>query len=79
MTTNTTTPVVHTLNGTKVGAYKVNESLTWDGSFHLAIQDLRDGQLITLEVDLETHSDILDFLLTHPRIGSLPMLQKQCQ
>lgn len=79
MTTNTTTPVVQTLNGTKVGAYKVNESLTWDGSFHLAIQDLRDGQLLTLDVDLETHTEILEFLEKHPRIGSLKMLKKQCQ
>ncbi len=75
----TDSTIITELPNTKVGYYNVNESLTWDGSFHLAIQDIRNGQLITLDVDLETHIDIMDFLEKHPKIGSLAMLKKQCQ
>lgn len=69
--------IINELPSTKVGYYDIDESIAWDGSFQLAIQDARDGKLITLDVDLETHIEIFEFLENHPQIGSLAMLKKQ--
>tara|TARA_B100000446_G_scaffold41758_1_gene37416 strand:- start:7410 stop:7646 length:237 start_codon:yes stop_codon:yes gene_type:complete len=70
----TDSKIINELPGTKVGYYHIDEQMTEDGYFRLTIQDVRDGKELALDVDLETHIKILEFLETRQHLGSLDTL-----
>ena len=67
----TDSKIVNELPSTKIGFYHIEESMTEDGFFRLTIQDVRDGAELRLDVDLETHIKVMEFLESRPQIGSL--------
>ena len=71
----TDSKIINELPGTKIGYYHIEEQMTEDGYFRLTIHDVRDGKELSLDVDLETHITILDFLETRQHVGSLDALE----
>ncbi len=67
--------IINELPSTKVGYYHIEEKMTVDGFFRLTIHDVRDGKELSLDVDLETHIKILEFLETRQHLGSLDVLK----
>ncbi len=73
----TDSKIIHELPTVKIGYNHIEEQMMEDGGIRLVILDVRDGEVFSLDVDLETHIEVFEFLETHQQVGSLAMLKKQ--
>jgi len=73
----TDSKTINELPVVKIGYYHIEEKMMEDGNIRLVILDVRDGEVFSLDVDLETHIGVFEFLETHQNIGSLDALEKR--